>query len=108
MDRRSFLASSTAAGLGLVAGLQKAQAQAPTMPYIVFTKHLKELSVEQLIEAMKAIGADGVDLCVRPGYPVNPDNASEALPRAAEAFRAAGLSIAMVTTPTDLTSASVP
>jgi sugar phosphate isomerase/epimerase len=110
MDRRSFLANASAVGLGLAAGLpdMQAQAEAPGMPYIVFTKHLKELSIEQLIDAMKAIDADGVDLCVRLGYPVNPDNAAEALPKAAEAFRAAGLSIPMVTAPTDLTNVSAP
>ena len=106
MDRRGFIAGSAVAGLGLAAGVRAADP--PTRPYIVFTKHLKELSVERLIEAMKAVGADGADLCVRPGYPVNPDNAAEALPRAAEAFQAAGLSIPMVTAPTDLTSVSAP
>lgn len=106
MDRRSFVVGSAVAGLGLAAGVRAAEP--PARPFVVFTKHLKELSVEQLIEAMKSIGADGVDLCVRPGYPVNPDNAAEALPKAAEAFRAAGLSIPMVTTPTDLTNASAP
>jgi len=106
MDRRSFLAGSAVAGLGLAAGVRAAAG--PSRPYVVFTKHLKDLSIEQLIDAMKAIGADGVDLCVRPGYPVSPDNVSDALPPAAEAFRAAGLGIPMVTAPTDFTSASAP
>jgi sugar phosphate isomerase/epimerase len=106
MDRRTFVASSAVAGLGLAGGVRAAGEQ--PRPYVVFTKHLKDLSIEQLIDAMKAIGADGVDLCVRPGYPANPDNAAEALPKAGEAFRAAGLSIPMVTAPTDLTSASAP
>ena len=106
MDRRSFVAGSAAAAAGLAAGLRAAEA--PSSPYIVFTKHQKDLSVEQLIDAMRAIGADGVDLCVRPGYPVSPETAAEALPPAAGAFRAAGLSIPLVTAPTDLTSASAP
>jgi len=106
MDRRSFLAGTTAAGLGLAAGVQAAAS--PPSPYVVFTKHLKDLSVAQLIEALQAAGADGADLCVRPGYPVNPDNAPTELPKAAEAFRAAGLAIPLVTTPTDLTSAATP
>jgi sugar phosphate isomerase/epimerase len=104
MDRRGFLAGTTAAGLGLAAGVRAAEASRP--PYIVFTKHLKDLSVEQLIEGLKSVGADGADLCVRPGYPVDPDNAPVELPKAAEAFRAAGLAIPMVTTPTDLTNAA--
>jgi sugar phosphate isomerase/epimerase len=106
MDRRSFIAGSAVAGLGLAAGVRAVEG--PSRPYVIFTKHLKELSIERLLDAMKAIGADGVDLCVRPGYPVSPDNVSDALPKAAEAFQAAGLSIPMVTAPTDLTSVAAP
>ena len=36
-------------------------------------------------------GLDGYDLCVRPGYPVSPDNATAELPRVAAMFRAQNL-----------------
>ena len=74
------------------------------MKYVVFTKHLEGMSVPQLIEAMNSVGAAGVDLCVRPGYPVNPDNVSRALPAAAKKFAQAGQSIGLVTTPGEFTN----
>jgi sugar phosphate isomerase/epimerase len=42
------------------------------------------------------------DLCVRPGYAVNPDNASEQLPQAVKQMEHAGLTIPMVTGNFDL------
>ncbi len=67
------------------------------MKLIVFSKMLKDLNLEQLIDFAKELGIDGYDMAVRPGYPVNPDNVEEALPKAAEQFRAVGLDIPMVT-----------
>jgi sugar phosphate isomerase/epimerase len=71
------------------------------MKFIMFTKHLLGLDVPQIIEALQSVGVEGADLCVRPGYPVSPDNAPTALPAAAEQFAAEGLSIPLVTTPGD-------
>jgi sugar phosphate isomerase/epimerase len=76
------------------------------MNYIVFSKLFKELSIDHLAETLKSIGADGVDLCVRDGYPVNPGNARKELPKAVHVFRDAGLSVQMITAPTSLTSAT--
>jgi sugar phosphate isomerase/epimerase len=73
------------------------------MQFIMFTKHLQGLDVPGIIEALRSVGVEGADLCVRPGYPVTPENAPEALPAAARRFAAAGLSIPLVTTPTDFT-----
>lgn len=78
------------------------------MDYIFFSKMLKDQSVEQLIESLQGLGADGVDFTVRPGYPVSPDNVADALAPAAAAIRAAGLSIPMVTTPGDFTNPELP
>jgi sugar phosphate isomerase/epimerase len=69
----------------------------------MFTKHLEGLDVPQIIDALKSVGVQGADLCVRPGYPVNPENATTALPAAAKAFAQAGLVIPLVTTPGDFT-----
>lgn len=68
---------------------------------IVFTKHFLGLNIDQLIEVMKYIGVDGVDLCVRPGYPVEPENVRKTLPEAAKKFNDAGLIIGLITTPVD-------
>jgi sugar phosphate isomerase/epimerase len=72
------------------------------MRYVYFTKALQALDVPGLITFLKDSGLDGADLAVRPGYPVTPDNARTELPRAAGAFRDAGLVIGLVSTPTSL------
>ena len=71
------------------------------MKYIMFTKHLESMGIDQIIEALLSVGVNGADLCVRPGYPVNPDNALRALPAAAKQFAQNNLSIPLVTAPGD-------
>jgi sugar phosphate isomerase/epimerase len=71
------------------------------MKPIMFTKHLKGLEIPELIDALAFVGVEGADLCVRPGYPVHPENVGQALPQAAARFAAADLSIPLVTTPGD-------
>ena len=70
------------------------------MTYMMFTKHLEGLDIDGLIVALKSVGVQGADLCVRPGYPVTPENISHTLPEAARRFRDAGLTIPLVTLPT--------
>jgi len=71
------------------------------LKYIMFTKHLEGLDVTGIIKALQSVGVEGADLCVRPGYPVNPENVEKALPAAAKQFANEGLSIPLVTTPGD-------
>lgn len=71
------------------------------MQYIMFTKHLEGLDIPRIIQALKSAGVTGADLCVRNGYPVNPDNIDQALPEAVKQFAAEGLSIPLVTAPGD-------
>ncbi len=116
MNRRQFVRNTLAAGVALKSAMAGSLAQpaaedpgdANGLVYVMFSKQLKEQPIDQLIESLGFVGADGVDLAVRPGYPVNPDNVGGALVPAAEKLRAAGLSIPMVTAPTDLSKASVP
>lgn len=68
---------------------------------IIFTKHFKDMSVDRLIETIKSMGGEGADFCVRPGYSVEPENASEKLAEVVKRFEAAGLSIPLITTPAD-------
>ncbi len=78
--------------------------RAPTeknMKFIMFTKHLEGLDIPDIINGLHSVGVQGADLCVRPGYPVNPENASTALPAAAKQFAAEELSIPLITTPGD-------
>jgi len=72
------------------------------MRIIVFSKMFKDKSVEELIETAQRCEFEGYDLCVRPGYPVNPDNASGALPEAAKKMKRSGLGVPMVTGNFDL------
>jgi sugar phosphate isomerase/epimerase len=73
------------------------------MRFVYFTKTLRGLDVKGLAAFCKDVGLDGADLAVRPGYPVEPANAATALPAAAKVFRDAGLTVGLVTAPTDLT-----
>ncbi len=72
------------------------------MRYVYFTKTLQTLDVPGLIAFCKEAGLDGVDLAVRPGYPVHPDNALVELPKAFKAFKDEGLMVGLVTAPTSL------
>jgi L-ribulose-5-phosphate 3-epimerase len=77
------------------------------MRYVYFTKLLQSLDVPALVAFLKDCGLDGADLAVRPGYPVTPDNAAAELPKAAKAFKDAGLVVGLVSTPTTLNDAGV-
>ena len=78
------------------------------MKLIVFSKMLAERSVEELGELAGRLGIDGYDLAVRPGHPVHPGNASEALPAAAESLRRRGLDIPLITADTGLVDPDAP
>jgi sugar phosphate isomerase/epimerase len=78
------------------------------MRFVYFTKMLRELDVKALVAFCAEVGLDGVDLAVRPGYPVRPDNVAAALPDAVKAFKDAGLAVGLVTAETTLTDAASP
>ncbi|MFO7933885.1 MAG: sugar phosphate isomerase/epimerase family protein [Bacteroidales bacterium] len=64
----------------------------------LFSKHLQFLDYEEMAEACAMAGLDGVDLTVRPGGHVLPENVEKDLPRAAKAIRDAELELIMMTT----------
>jgi sugar phosphate isomerase/epimerase len=65
----------------------------------LFSKHLGWIEDYERLAAQTAeIGFDGVDLAVRPGGHVLPENVERDLPRAAESMNRAGLKISMITT----------
>jgi sugar phosphate isomerase/epimerase len=76
-------------------------------PWIMFTKHLEGWDLGQIIAGLKSAGVEGADLCVRPGYPVNPQNAPKELPAAARRFADEGLCIPLITTPGDFTEPTI-
>lgn len=69
---------------------------ADTPRFTVFTKPWPALPVTELIELVRDLGFDGVELPVRPAFQVEPATAEAELPKVAEAFRDAGLEIASV------------
>jgi sugar phosphate isomerase/epimerase len=72
------------------------------MKLVVFSKMLREKSISELIELAHEHGFQGYDLCVRPGYPINPENAHKELVAAVKAMQQEGLIIPMVTGNFDL------
>jgi sugar phosphate isomerase/epimerase len=71
------------------------------MRFVYFTKTLRELDLKGLTAFCKEVGLDGLDLAVRPGYPVTPENATKELPEAQGRLKSDGLSIGLATAPTD-------
>lgn len=69
--------------------------------FTVFTKPWREMPLERLIAHVAELGFDGVELPVRPGFQVPPEQARTGLPKAARAFERAGLRIISVAGPTD-------
>jgi len=67
-----------------------AAAAPPPVRLLIFTKPWR-LDLPDLARKIAALGLDGVELPVRPGYPVHPDNAVRALPNAVRIFREHGL-----------------
>ncbi len=75
------------------------------MKFIYFTKTLKELGPNALIEFCKEVGVDGLDLAVRPGYPIEPSNVLVELPKFAALMKQKNLDIPLVSAPTSLIDA---
>lgn len=85
--------------LGALSGIAAAAGDKSTVPPLcVFSKHLQFLDYKELAKVCKELGLDGVDLTVRPGGHVLPEKVKTDLPAAAEAIRAEGLDVSMITT----------
>lgn len=79
------------------------------MELVMFSKMLKQtggLSVSEAGDQIAELGFDGVDLTVRPGGHIAPEEAADRLPEAVEMFRGKGLTVPMITT--GITSAGDP
>lgn len=64
----------------------------------IFSKHLQWLGYEEMAETAARLNFDGIDLTVRPGGHVHPENVERDLPTAAAAVREAGLDHLIMTT----------
>lgn len=67
--------------------------------FTVFTKPWPYLSLDELGAFVAQMGFDGVELPVRPGYQVDPDNAHKMLPIAAETLSKHGVDLVSVAGP---------
>jgi len=67
------------------------------MEVILFTKFLKGYCVEEIGEIANGVGVDGLDLAIRQGQCVNPENALTALAGAVKTWQDCGLSVPMAT-----------
>jgi sugar phosphate isomerase/epimerase len=76
------------------------------MELVMFSKHFGPLSVREAGERIRAIGFEGVDLTVRPGGHVLPEQVAAGLPAAVATLREVGLGVPMIST--GITSASAP
>jgi L-ribulose-5-phosphate 3-epimerase len=103
MNRRHFNKIAALSSLGLASGTIQSQGAAHAsksskpLSVSVFSKHLQFLNYKETAKIAKEIGFDGVDLTVRPGGHVEPENAKRDLPNAVEAIRSEGLQSAMMT-----------
>jgi len=70
------------------------------MTFTVFSKPWK-MPLPSLAQHIVSLGFDGIELPVRPGYPVTPENVSTGLPEAVRVFADHGLKIASIAGPTD-------
>jgi len=69
-----------------------------TNPLAVFTKSFQDRPIPEVCRIFKEIGADGLDLTVRPGGHIDPKNVVEELPPAVEAAKEAGVKVLFLTT----------
>ncbi len=69
---------------------------------VLFSKFHETVPPRELGEYLRGVGYDGIDLAVRRGYPVNPQNVGAALPEAVRLWADMSLTCEMVTVETDL------
>ena len=100
MQRRKFMHTTFA--LGLAAAHKPLRAEEPASskrPRVcVYTEHFQSLPISDVCKLFKQMGVEGLDLTVRPGGHINPENAKDELPRAVRTARDHGLEIMMLTT----------
>ena len=101
MLRRRFIRQITAGSSLLTLGIPQkilAVSNSQIKGIHIFSKHLQFLDYDRMAQKAKEIGFDGLDLTVRPGGHIEPENVERDLPKAAEAIQKQGLQLKMMTT----------
>lgn len=101
--RRKFLKTSTTVAcsvpfLGIAPIVEMPKNTHKNLQVFIFSKHLQFLNYQEMAEAAKEIGFDGVDLTIRPKGHVLPERVTEDLPLATQAIKSAGFEPNMFTT----------
>ncbi|MGD9724274.1 MAG: sugar phosphate isomerase/epimerase family protein [Pirellulales bacterium] len=106
VNRRQFVRRSAAVALVAATrcgsfeqaapAAESAQSARPT--FVAFTESFQGWPIPQVCERFKGIGLDGLDLTVRPGGHIAPEDAPQKLPEAVRAARDHDVRIAMLTT----------
>ncbi len=78
------------------------------MQIVLNSKFFSTLSVRELAAKAQELGFDGIDVNVRPGHPVNPDNVATALPEAVAVWRERRLVCPLATAPVTLVNPDAP
>lgn len=103
MNKRDFLETMVLGSAAAFALPQTSFSATPRrvqnepMSIHVFSKHLQFLGYNEMAETAAEIGFDGVDLTVRPGGHVLPENVNRDLPKAITAVQKQGLKSFMMT-----------
>jgi sugar phosphate isomerase/epimerase len=109
VTRRAFLqgAATTATMLGLAPSLVIGQGAAiPRFKIIGFTKPFQNLNFDDTADTVAEIGWDGIECPVRPKGQIEPERASDELPKLVEALKKRGKELTLLTT--GITSVSHP
>ncbi|KAA3621315.1 MAG: sugar phosphate isomerase/epimerase [Bacteroidetes bacterium] len=101
--RRKFLKTSatiacSAPFLGIMPLVEMPENTDKNLQVFIFSKHLQFLNYEEMAEAAKEIGFDGVDLTIRPKGHVIPESVKDDLPLATQAIKSVGFEPNMFTT----------
>ncbi|MEC7866693.1 MAG: sugar phosphate isomerase/epimerase [Candidatus Poribacteria bacterium] len=72
------------------------------MEIVLNSKFFAPLSIEQLGEKAIGLGYDGIDICIRPGHPIQIDNAAKLLPQAMRVWEKQGLVCPLATAAVDI------
>lgn len=96
MNRRTFI-KSTAIGTLALGKFSYGNAQlSRKAPLCYFTKELQWLSYEDLGMVINELGFDGIDLTLRKGGSIEPENAAKELPKLAKALAKYNVSMPMI------------
>lgn len=101
LNRRQMLLtsaslSSTMLGLERISLANEAKrSSSPTIA--AFTKSFQTWTIPEVCQKFRSIGLDGLDLTVRPGGHIHPDQIKQQLPEAAKAAKEAGTNIVQIT-----------